>query len=225
MTVNHSPIDIVEFANRVKTAILQNADVKVYQSLGEIEALSEINNAYVYVTVVSVYFDSANVGPTTEHTTLVKSVYEIFSENNHCRDIQTFYNYVVAVFDTPYKNDIDDVLDSVGKINALFTLVNKIRKQSLPAINKGVGMAYGQVLLSNCSQNNVPALNWSGETFRTAVAFSKDAMSEGSRVFAGYTIFNNLKEDYQKLFHKDNEYRYVAYPVNIAMDKWINSNV
>lgn len=225
MTINHLPIDIVGFSNRVKTAILQDADVKVYQNLGEIEALSEINNAYVYVTVVSVYFDSVNVYSANEHTTLIKSVYEIFSENTHCKDIQTFYNYVVAVFDTPFKNDIDDALDSVGKINALFTLVNRTRKQTSPVINKGIGMAYGQVLLSICSQNSEPVLNWSGDTFRTAVSFSKDAVSEGMRVFAGYTIFNNLKEDYQKLFHRYNDDRYVSYPVNMAMDKWINSNV
>lgn len=86
-------------------------------------------------------------------------------------------------------------------------------------------MAYGQVLLSICSQNSEPVLNWSGDTFRTAVSFSKDAVSEGMRVFAGYTIFNNLKEDYQKLFHRYNDDRYVSYPVNMAMDKWINSNV
>ncbi len=225
MIVNHSPIDIVDFANRVKTALLQDVDAKVYHTLGEIEVLPEISNAYVNVTVVSVYFESVNVRSATKQTTLIQSVYEIFSENTRCRDVQTFCNYVVAVFDTPFKNDIDDTLDSVGKINALFTLMNKTRKQPSPVIKKGVGMVYGQVLLSNCSRNSIPVLNWSGETFMKAVAYSKDAVSDSSRVFASFTIFNNLKEDYQKLFSKDDEFRYVAYPVNIAMDKWIKSNI
>lgn len=34
-------------------------------------------------------------------------------------------NHVVAIFDTPFKTDIDSTLDCVGKANTLFNLVEK----------------------------------------------------------------------------------------------------
>lgn len=226
MTTDHKPLDTIEFSNKVKSALFHNADIKSFQSFGAIEDITLLQEAWVTATLVSVFFDKENVQSPKEHSTLVQSIYAFLNENPRCMDIQSFDNFMVAVFETPFKPDIDNALDSVGKINALFNMVNKQHKAAgVGEIKKGIGMIYGQVLMSVLSIELDPVCNWSGETFQTVLSYSKEAATEGSLVYVSYSIYNNLKEDYQKLFSKDLfDNKYLARPVNIAMDKWNNSN-
>ncbi len=57
MITNHAPIDIATFGSNVKAALQRNAEIKEFQSLGEIEDFSVIDTAYVQVTAVCVYID------------------------------------------------------------------------------------------------------------------------------------------------------------------------
>lgn len=226
MTTDHKPLDTIEFSNKVKSALFQDADIKSFQSFGAIEDITLLQEAWVTATLVSVYFEKANMQSPMEYSTLVQSIYAFLNENPRCMDIQSFDNCMVAVFETPFKPDIDNALDSVGKINALFKMVNKQHKAAgVGEIKKGIGMIYGQVLMNVLSMESEPICDWSGEIFQTVLSYSKEAATEGSLVYVSYSIYNNLKEDYQKLFRKDPfGNKYFAQPVNIAMDKWNNSN-
>lgn len=55
----------------------------------------------------------------------MQALYEAFFEHPQCKDILSMGNHVVAIFDTPFKTDIDSTLDCVGKANTLFNLVEK----------------------------------------------------------------------------------------------------
>lgn len=226
MVEEHCPINIETFAKEIKDSFLRENELKTYQNLAEIGDSKEVVSAYVFVTVVSVYYDNIDSSTPGDHSILVKAIYEVFVENSHCRDVTTQGNYVIGVFDTPFKTDIDTVLDSVGKINAVFNMAYSIRKSTqLVGMNKGVGMAYGKTLMSLCSKDDNPVINWSGGALETAVQYSKEAAESSSRVYATYTIYNNLKETYQKLFTEESSDRYASQPVNIAMDNWTKSNV
>lgn len=226
MIEEHNPINIEAFAKEIKDSFLQESELKTYQNLAEIADSKEVVSAYVFVTIVCVYFNNIDSNTPRDHSILVKAIYNILSENTHCRDVITQGNYVIGIFDTPFKTDIDMVLDSVGKINAVFKIAYNIRKSSeMSGINKGIGMAYGKTLMSLCSRGTNPVTNWSGGALDTAVNYSKEAAAVSSRVYATYTIYNNLKEIYQKLFTKESSDRYVSQPINIAMDNWSKSNV
>ena len=87
-------------------------------------------------------------------------------------------------------------------------------------------MAYGNVLLTTIGAGEQAVCNWSGSTYETATGYAKDAAENAnSKVLATYIIYNNLKEDYQKLFKEADKDKYEAYPVNIAMEKSSKSNV
>ena len=89
----------------------------------------------------------------------------------------------------------------------------------------GVGMNYAKALLTKSIEGEVPQFTWSGDAITGAMELSERA-SHDKKVCASFTIYNNLKEDYQKLFTKALlEAHYEATPVNIAMNKWINANV
>lgn len=227
MIIEHIPIDIESFTSDVIASLQRESELKSLRSLMEVSDLSELKSAIVFVTVVSVFFDGINKDTPEDHSILHNSVVRIFAENPKCRDIVSQGHYITAVFDTPFKSDIDNVLDSVGKINAIFNIVYNIRKSNrIFGIRKGIGMAYGNVLLTTIGAGEQAVCNWSGSTYETATGYAKDAAENAnSKVLATYTIYNNLKEDYQKLFREADKDKYEAYPVNIAMEKWSKSNV
>lgn len=226
MIENHPSIEIEKFASSVKNALQRNTDVKEYQNFDEIGDLSSFSKGVVYVTVVSIYIRESSYRSRTDRATIIESIYAVMTEHPKCKDVFSLGNIIVAVFDTPFKSDIDAVLDCVGKVSALFNLVKKIYSHSmLSSIDYGIGMNYGKVLLVKSIEGDHPQYVWSGDTVNSATELSEMASSE-NKVYASFTIYNNLKEDYQKLFKKAiSGERYEATPVNIVMNKWINANV
>lgn len=226
MIEKHISIDIEQFGNKVRDALKETKEISVFQNFSEIDDLSIVDSVMVYATVVCVYVERDESIFPSHYATLLKAVYDIFSEHPKCKDILSLENNIVAVIDSPFKTDIDNALDSVGKINTLFNLANKIReKKKQQAIKRGIGMNYGKVLLVKTAQPENLVVGWDGEALSSVIKLSKSAV-ERAKVHASYTIFNNLKEDYQKLFSKVTfEDYYEANPVNIAMNKWIIANV
>ena len=227
MVEEHIPIDVESFANDIMSSLKRETEPKILKNLMEINDLSVVGCAKVHVTVVCVFFDGIDKDSPEDHSILHNAIARIFAENPKCRNIGSHGHYVTAVFDTPFKTDIDNVLDSVGKINATFNIAYNVRKSTrIFGLRKGIGMAYGEVLLTTTESGNQAIFNWDGGAFETAILYAKEAAENAnSKVFATYTIYNNLKEDYQKLFKEEGDDRYVAFPVNIAMEKWSKSNL
>ena len=222
----HPSIDIETFATKIKNSLQRSAEVEELQSMSEIGDMSSFSKAVVYVTVVSVYIDETTYRNLADRAVITEAIYTALAEHPKCKDIFSFGNYIVGIFDTPFKNDIDATLDSVGKVTALFNLVKKVCNQALQSnLDYGVGMFYGKVLLIKSLGGDYPQYVWSGDAINAATKLSKNATKE-NKVYASFTIYNNLKEDYQKLFKKVlYEDGYEATPVNISMNKWINANV
>lgn len=219
----HPTIDIDQYFGKIKSALLDNSEIKVYQNMMEIDDLTVFDNGIVFVTVVSVCVDWTNTRQQSDRVTITKAIYEAFCEHPKCKDVLSMDNHIVAVFDTPFKTDINATLDSVGKINAMFNLVDKVYQYK---ISCGIGMHYGKVLLIKYSDGENPIYSWSGEGIGIAVKLSDEPRINSRKVRASFTVVNNLKEDYQNLFTKvDFEKYYEADPVNIAMNKWINANI
>lgn len=231
MITKHTPIDIATFGSNVKAALHNNAEIRKYNNLDEIEDFSAIDTVYVQVTAVCVCIDRNTVSIPALYTTLVKSIVAVFSENPRCRFVQSFEGYILGIIDTPFKSDIDMALDSVGKINSLFYLVNKVQADYMePVVKMGIGMSYGQSLLNVALNPESPVYNWSGVAVKDAVSFAELACNNlkdnSNRVIASYSIYNNLKDSYKEIFHKEMlDDKYYSDPVNISFNKWINENV
>lgn len=227
MIEKHLSINNEEYVKDVRDALKNIAEVKKYQSFEELEDLSEMDQAVVNVSVVSVYIEAQDLQSDAARGYLRKAIFEAFCEHTKCKEILSLGMYIVGIFDTPFKSDIDATLDCVGKVNALFKLANKMQVQSHNgAVVKGIGMAYGKVQLTKCIGGEQTVVCWDGETIETAQSLSKKAIIGNNNVYATNTIYNNLKEDYQKLFSKVNSEDYFeSDPINIAMYKWIKANI
>lgn len=226
MIETHPSIDIETFASKIKNSLQKSAEVEELQSMSEIGDMLSFGKAVVYVTAVSVYIDEATYRSLADRAIITEAIYIALAEHPKCKDVVSLGGYIVGIFNTAFKNDIDSALDSVGKVMALFNLVSKIYGQAMhPDIKYGVGMNYAKALLVKSMGGDSPQYTWSGDAITTAMSLSEKA-SYGKKVCASFTIYNNLKEDYQKLFTKALlEGHYEATPVNIAMNKWINANV
>lgn len=226
MIENHPSVDIETFASKIKNSLQRNAEVEELQSVSEIGDMSSFSKAVVYVTAVSVYVEETSYRSLADRATITEAIYTAFVEHPKCKDVVSLGSYIVGIFNTAFKSDIDSALDSVGKVMAMFGLVNKVYGQTMHEdITYGVGMNYAKALLTKSSEGENPQYTWSGDAITTSMILSEKA-SLVKKVYASFTIYNNLKEDYQKLFSKvllgDH---YEATPVNIAMNKWINANV
>ncbi len=224
----HQTIDIDKYAGSIKSALLGNEEIKDYPNIGEIDDWSVFDKGIVNVSVVSVCIDWSDTRRLTDRVTITKAIYDAFCEHSKCKDVISLGEFIVAIFDTPFKTDIDAVLNCVGKINAVFNLEDKVyERPTNDKFVRGVGMCYGKSLLMKSLGGDDPKYCWNGEAINMAIKLSKEAKSDGIRkVYASYTIYNNLKGDYQKMFTRDSlENYYKADPVNIALDKWIHANV
>ena len=224
MAEENNSFDIVSFGKEIKEALQGRYEVKESQNLREMQNKSAQDTVFVFATTISVCIDSNNFKSPIEYAIVVKAVMDVMRDNKNCNDIKSIDGNIIAVIDTPFTSDIDSALDSVGKINAIFNILNKQHRiQGLPSVNKGIGMCYGKILY----QAGINAYNniWIGPVVEDVLRFSREAISEGTRVFANFAIYNNLKDDYKNLFEKTTNDRYVAYPVNIAMNNWIDSNM
>lgn len=224
----HQTIDIDQYAGSIKSALLGKEEIKVFQNVGEIVDWSVFDKGLVYVSVVSVCVDWSNTRSLSNRVTITKAIYEALCEHPKCKEVISLGEFIVAIFDTPFKTDIDAVLNCVGKINAVFNLVDKVDERTPnDKYVRGIGMCYGKALLMKSLGGERPEYCWNGEAIDMANNLSKEAKSDDIRkVYASYTIYNNLKNDYQKLFTNDSlENYYKADPVNIALDKWIHANV
>lgn len=224
----HQTIDIDQYAGSIRSALLGNEEIKVFQNIGEIDDWSVFNKGIVNVSIVSVCVDWSDTKSLSERVTITKAIYEAFCEHSKCKDILSLGDYIVAIFDTPFKTDIDAVLNCVGKINAVFNLVDEVDERAPnDKYVRGIGMCFGKALLMKSLGGEKPEYCWNGEAIDIANNLSKEAKSDDVwKVYASYTIYNNLKEDYQKLFTNVGlKNYYKADPVNIALNKWINANV
>ena len=226
MIDNHPSIDIELFASKVKNSLQRSVEVEELRSMSEIGDLSTFSKAVVYVTAVSVFIDETTYRSVADRAAISEAIYTALAEHSKCKDVISLGNYTVGIFNTAFKSDIDMALDSVGKVMALLGMVNKIYGKSMHSdLTYGVGMNYAKVLLVKSIEGEAPQFTWSGDAITAAMKLSERAAHEG-KVCASFTIYNNLKEDYQKLFTKALlEGHYEATPVNIAMNKWINANV
>lgn len=227
MIETHQTIDINQYAETIRTSILKNGKVETYQCMEEIDESQNVDSVLVKVTVICVSIDWNEARNQSDRATITKGIYWALMENTRCKDIFSMDDKIMAIFDTPFKKNIDAVLDSVAKLNAMFSLVDKLyAKFNLSGISHGIGMSYGKAFLTKINNEERPEYNWGGEVLELALKLSEIGQSKDYIVRASYTIFNNLKEDYQKLFEKVGfEDYYGANPVNIALNKWIIANI
>lgn len=156
---------------------------------------------------------------------LVSETLAVFRDSKLCKDAVSVGEYILGFFDTPYKTNVDELIETVAKINSVKDLVqNRLENRSLFMPKVCIAVEYGTCLVNNYkSDGEVPFISWHGESVGNAMKLADKFMEEDGDIVITPIVRNNLKNDYQNYFRalKDN---YVANIRNIAIRDWVNEH-
>ncbi|MFF4251684.1 adenylate/guanylate cyclase domain-containing protein [Streptomyces sp. NPDC001663] len=161
----------------------------------------------------------------------ISEMVAIMNGSEQAREINIVGDGVWAVFNTPYKRNIDEVFSVIARCNSLVKVLNfKLSKAGYSdPIEVGFGAAYGRALMikAGYSGSGISDIVYMGDVVNKAAKLA----AKGSSGFLVPPImldhdFNyNLNEDNQKLTERDwARDCYTANVVNVAMEDWYKEN-
>lgn len=215
MEGNYRPYDHVVSADRIKEILDQpQGQFQEVKNLPSRDELTFTNGFYGYCSAVFVDIRDSS-GLTEKHTRprLAKIYRSFVSEMvavlNSCvsvREVNIVGDCVWAVYNTPQKDDIDEVFSVSAKANSLIRLLNfRFSKEGIDPIKAGIGVDYGRVLMVKAGYKG-SAINdviYMGDVVNRASHLANVA-GKGSNqpIFYGGTFQQNLKERSQNFLQK-----------------------
>lgn len=152
----------------------------------------------------------------------------ILASNINCVDIKALGTQLTAVFNTPFKNNIETLIDKTAMINTLAQIVTKKAKRlGLPGISVKIGVDYGNVMLMRYGKLNndevyPKGLVWIGKPVEGAQMLVERPVF-GRNIWISDVVFQNLSEEYTKFFQREKESGcYCADIINMHMKSWLN---
>lgn len=162
-----------------------------------------------------------------------KVMYDIFRDNDSCVDVLHVGHYYIGIFYAPQTINIDDVLNTVGKLNAALSVLDIKFKKNLSMSLGGVMAAdFGEIMHS---MDLAPYEIWQGTPINNVIALCNYVYSKDKKEYDGITLITdsikiNLKEEYVKFFDTEMTSTdsliksYKGYVVNTAMYNWVKEN-
>jgi class 3 adenylate cyclase len=239
MESNHISYDFDNSLNRID--IILNSSDNSYEEVNSIpsrEKLTYTNGFYVNCTALFVDIrGSSNLPQKYRRPTLariyrsyISEVIAIINSNSKCAEINVQGDCVWAIFDTPYKRDIDEVFGTSAQISSIVDILNcKLAKRKIEPIKIGIGIDYGRALMikAGYSGSGINEVVWMGDVVNLACKLC----SYGNKEFYDYelmiskVIYDNLKNE-NKILMQWNSVRscYHGNIINIIMQDWVNKN-
>ena len=239
MTSNHLIYDFAKSRERIDD-MLNIGDLS-YEEKDSIPSRDKLtyNNGF-YVKCTSLFVDirkSTEMAGKYKRSTLariykcyISEVVAIINGNEDCVEICIEGDCVWAVFDTPYKNKLDEVFNTAAKISSIIDTLNcKLKKKTIQPIAIGIGIDYGSALMVKAGYNGsgINDVVWMGEV----VAVSSKLGSFGNRelfdkeLMISNVFYSNLNDENKKLLQWNNTRGcYHGNVINISMNKWNTEN-
>lgn len=213
-----------------------NADNKSYEdakSMPTRDKLTYSNGFYVNCTAIFVDIcDSSDMTDAHKRPVLAKiyrsfisEMVAMFNSYSQCREISINGDCVWAVFDTPYKSDVDTAFSAACKANALINILNyKLSKKGYIEYDANIGMDYGRALMIQAGYkgSGINDVVWMGDVVNSACHLcAEDRGYFGKRIFLSDTIYNNLNDSNKSFCQKYNGSIYHSSAVNTEMSNWL----
>lgn len=238
MKANHSEYSHADSSERIKE-ILNSSDINYEErkSIPSRDSLTFTNGFYVDCSAMFVDIRGSKELTDKYNRPSLARIYRAYISElvavlkNHSKvsEINIEGDCVWGVFDTPYKEDIDELFSVAAQVSSLVDIINwRFEKKGYDAISVGIGLDYGRALMlkagyKGSSINNVV---WMGEVVNGA----SKLCSFGSRTLTDHMLmvsdvfYNNLKDENQKLLNWNSQRScYHGWIVNMVMDDWLSS--
>lgn len=105
-----------------------------------------------------------------------KVMYDIFRDNDSCVDVLHVGHYYIGIFYAPQTINIDDVLDTMGRLNAALSVLDIKFKKNLSMSLGGVMAAdFGEIMHS---MDLTPYESWQGIPINNVIALCDEVYSK-----------------------------------------------
>ena len=223
--------NFIESLKRIDNRIENDTDKDYLRNIplpGEIasDVTIPVNGTVLYVRIET-ELNSDKITPSVNSGVLQSFLTEsscILRSNPNCRDVIMTNESIIAVYSSPKKVDVDSVIDDAARIKTLALVVNKKWKADATEVRTCIAVDYGKLLMIPIvGESDTKAFTWYGEPLTKArMLAEKDLVGS---VCITDIIWNNIKQDNQKLFGKQSVFEdfYVGNIVNIVMNNWVIS--
>ena len=134
---------------------------------------------------------------------LVSEILAVFRDSNLCRDAICVGEYIVGFFNTPYKANVDELIETVAKINSVKDLIrNRLYKHNLFMPQVCIAVEYGKCFVNNYQSDGlIPFVSWHGESVERVMKLADNYMNEEDDIrdeiikISYKLIENNKNED------------------------------
>lgn len=191
------------------------------------------NKAAVVCIKVRFNYSSLSSEVVKAYRIIDKVMYDIFRDNDSCVDVLHVGHYYIGIFYAPQTIDIDNVLDTMGKLNASLSVLDIKFKKNLSMSLGGVMAAdFGEIMHS---MDLTPYESWQGIPINNVIALCDEVYSKDKKEYDGVTLITdsikiNLKEEYTRFFNTelsstDHSIKsYKAYVINTTIYSWVKQN-
>lgn len=196
------------------------------------EKLTYKNGYYVNCTAIFVDIcDSSDMTDKNKRPVLgkiyrsfISEMVAMFNDWSQCKEISINGDCVWAVFDTPYKSDIDAAFSAACKAGSLVDVLNyKLNKKGYQTYKVNIGIDYGRALMLKAGYkgSGINDVIWMGDVVNSACHLcSENRGWYGKRIFLSNTVYSNLCDDNKALCERfGNNYHSSA--INSEMNSWL----
>ena len=217
-----------------------NADNKQYEdkdSIPQRGLLTFTNGFYVNCTALFVDICDSSKLPEYQNRPVLAKIYRsfiselvaLFNGAPKCKEVNINGDCVWAVFDTPYKDDIDNVFFTACQANSLIDILNyKLEKKGYKTYKVGIGIDYGRALMIKAGHkgSSINDVVWMGDVVNQACHYAAKGntiYSSGYPIMLSADIYDNLNEHYQRLCCWNRSYScFQSDAISVEMDNWLN---
>lgn len=243
MELLHNKFSVEKILNDIDTILSSSVgDIEVSPIAYGIDAIAdgyEVASASVVCLKVNIQHCDDVAETLKIYRMLQKNIVSIFQDNDDCIDIIIEGDIFIGVFNTPMRRQVDEILETMAKLNALIDILSAKLKANASSvtINGLISADYGTVYLIDCSDAFKPiSLNttlddskssenesrqpmrhikfgtWHGKPFNRVRKYVESVSDDDNPIIISGILKMNLKEEYKKYFKEQAD--------NIALDSY-----
>ncbi|HGM9887120.1 TPA: adenylate/guanylate cyclase domain-containing protein [Proteus mirabilis] len=164
------------------------------------------------------------------YKTYISELIAVVKSHSKVREICIEGDCVWGIFDTPTKNDIDEVFSIGAKISSLIDVLNiKYRKRGYSELTVGIGISYGKSLLvkSGYKGSGINEVVWLGRLVSEAAelcGFGNKSYLD-KEMMVSEVFYQNLNDHNKDLLeYSSTRSCYHGYVINTVMNEWVQKN-
>lgn len=241
MDSNYRAYEHIASFERIDEILAQPAgNFEEVKSLPDRDRLTFTNGFYANCTALFVDIRDSSKLPEKYNRPALAKLYRAFiseavavlNGNATAREINIVGDCVWAVYNTPYRSDIDMVFSTAARLNSLRkTLNHKLSKAGYSEpIRFGIGIAYGRALMIKAGHkgSTINDVVYMGDVVNSAAHLANEGgkTAWAPPIYMDADFWGNLNEANQALTQQQSLYPpvHTADVVNTVMNDWFEEN-